>query len=456
MTQSFLIIGDTNVARRVKMSLQHRGMDVDKLVAPTDDELRMALHRRPAGVAVLAHNDVIALRYALATAHINGEIPVVVTIFDRTVANQLDLMLPQCITTSPAELAAPTLAGPCSARDILAACVDGDNVNAVVKRGDEIERKSVALRRSLWRMRWSHLTGLARSPDQGTQMLVIGLAGLLAILALDWAWLTFAEHHDPVAAVVQAVRVVATVGPATDMHGAHAVAASLAMLLTILLTAMFTAGFVDRLLSPRLTALVGPRVPPRAGHVIVIGLGQVGVRLCRELASMGIDVVGVERDPGAENLRLMRQLRVPVVIGHGEDRGLLERLRAHRARAIAAVGSDDLDNIAVALAAHAVAPDVRLVLRAGEHEAIAESRSLLPLGIVRDVASLSAAYVVSQLLGEKPRSVIADGADIYLEYQPGQFIAVHENACTASEHSVANIRRQPDRMCRSSELGRSR
>lgn len=443
MKQSFLIIGDTNVARRVMTSLQQRGMRVDQLVAPTDDELRTALDGRPSGVAVLAHNDVIALRYALATAHIDSEIPIVATIFDRTVAEQLNTMLPQCITTSPAELAAPSLAGPCSTPGALATHVNGDNVDAVVKRGESFERISVRRRHSWWRMRLTHLTGLARSPDQGTRMLVVGLAGLLAILVLDWAWLVFGEHHGPAAALVHAVRVVATVGPATDMHGAYAVAASVAMLLTILLTAMFTAGVVERLLSPRLTALLGPRVLPRSGHVIVIGLGQVGLRLCRELAAMGIDVVGVERNPAADNLRLMRQLRIPVVIGHGEDRGLLERLRAHRARAIAAVGSDDLDNIAVAIASQAVAARVRLVLRAGEHEAIAESRSLLPLGIVRDVASISAAYVVSQLLGEKPLSVIADGADIYLECRPGQFTAVHENAYGARQDNVVNNSHRP-------------
>src|SRR5262249_26336986 len=159
---------------RVMTSLQQRGMWVDQLVAPTDDELRTALHRRPGGVAVLAHNDVIALRYALATAHIDGEIPIVATIFDRTVAKQLNMMLPQCIATSPAELAAPALAGPCSTPEALAKHVKGDHVHTVVKRGDNIERVSVtSRRRSWWRMRWTHLTGLARSPDQGTRMLVI-------------------------------------------------------------------------------------------------------------------------------------------------------------------------------------------------------------------------------------------------------------------------------------------
>ena len=58
------------------------------------------------------------------------------------------------------------------------------------------------------------------------------------------------------------------------------------------------------------------------------------------------------------------------------------------------MGSDDLDNVAVAVTANAVAPATRVVLRAGEHEAIAETRSLLPLGTTRDVTALGATYVV--------------------------------------------------------------
>jgi Trk K+ transport system NAD-binding subunit len=157
----------------------------------------------------------------------------------------------------------------------------------------------------------------------------------------------------------------------------------------------------------------------------VIGLGQVGLRLCRELVDLGIDVVGVERNPAAPSLRLVRALRIPaVVVGHGEDRRLLERLGAHRARAVAVVGSDDLDNIAAAIAAQAVAPDTRIVLRAGEHATFAETRTLLPLGIVRNVALLSAAYVVARLTGQQPVSVAANGRHVWTENASGAFTKV--------------------------------
>ena len=108
-------------------------------------------------------------------------------------------------------------------------------------------------------------------------------------------------------------------------------------------------------------------------------------------------VVGVERDPAAPQLHVARALRIPVVAGHGGDREVLERVGLRRALALAAVGSDENDNIAVAMAANAIAPGTRVVLRAGEQEAIAETRSLLPLGVTRDVWSIAAAHIVDVL-----------------------------------------------------------
>nr|WP_240918493.1 NAD(P)-binding protein [Rhodococcus sp. 14C212] len=184
---------------------------------------------------------------------------------------------------------------------------------------------------------------------------------------------------------------------------------------------MFTAGVVDRLLGPRLTALLGPRSLPRSGHVIVVGLGQVGLRLCRELRDLGIPVVGVERDTNARNLRLVRDLNIPAVVGDGGDRRLLERVGVHRAAALAAVGSDDRDNVAVSLAVQGIAPGLRLVLRAGEREVLAETGSLLPLGVIRDVTSLSATYVLARLLGREPLGVVAGAVHVHLRFPDGRF-----------------------------------
>ncbi|WP_416062537.1 potassium channel family protein [Rhodococcus indonesiensis] len=423
-TGTYVVVGDTTVARRVCASLVALGCAVRHAPRPDDEELRALLDRSPvAGIAVLLQDDVVALRYALAAAHLQPDAPMVATIFDRTIGDQLARFLPQCDVTSPADLAAASLAGPCVAPDLLAVTSTREP-RGIRVAGDVLDEVPVAVpRRMVWQ-RWAgQLTAVLRTHETGTRILLAGLLGLAAVLFGDWAWLTFGEGKGTIDAFHEAVRVVTTVGPAADPHSneAYAAIASTAMLATIVFTAMFTAGVVDRLLGPRLTALFGPRSLPRSGHVIVVGLGQVGLRLCRELRDLGIPVVGVERDTNARNLRLVRDLNIPAVVGDGGDRRLLERVGVRRAVALAAVGSDDRDNVAVSLAVQGIAPGLRLVLRAGEREVLAETGSLLPLGVIRDVTSLSATYVLARLLGREPLGVVAGAVHVHLRLPDGRF-----------------------------------
>ena len=68
MTHTVLVIGATDVGRRTCAALQDRGTSVIHLASPTDTELRELLLSDVSGVAIMLHNDIEALRYAL-TAH---------------------------------------------------------------------------------------------------------------------------------------------------------------------------------------------------------------------------------------------------------------------------------------------------------------------------------------------------------------------------------------------------
>lgn len=423
--ETFIVIGETPVARRVCATLRSARPSclVRHLVSPGDSELASALRGNVAGATVLIRDDVAALRYALALAHLDGSLPLTVTVFDSTIAAQLRTFLPQATVVSPAALAVPSLAGPASGTTALARFRDGTELVEVAQDGPGLrEERATRFSRRLGSRLPGVLALTHRHYDPGTRLLLRGLFGLGAILLTDWLWLVHVDDHGVAESFLDASRVVATVGPgATDVGAAYGALSAVAMLLTIVFTAMFTAGLVDRLLGPRLLGLVGTRTVPRSGHVIVVGMGQVGVRLCAELIAQGIPVVGVERERTAPHLTLARRMGVPVVIGTGSDRRLLERLRLPRSRALAAVASDDLDNIAVAVTASAVAPETRVVVRAGEHEAIAETRSLLPLGVIRDVTSIAATFVVATLLGQQPRSVVAGSDDLYLRLGDGRY-----------------------------------
>ncbi|HJQ05733.1 MAG TPA: NAD-binding protein [Nocardioides sp.] len=410
----FLVIGATTLARRVCAALMDRGHTVDHLLAPDDAELRASLQREVAGIAILLHQDDVGLRYALAAAHFAPGVPIVAAIFDATMSEQLHRLLPSCIVTSPAELAAPML---------VAACLgDGAALFPTARgRAEVVAVDTAGVTHRAWRRSFAErmralrgrIAGQLRPHDAGSRILYLGLGGATLALLCDFIWLVGVGTPWP-EAFQEAAQVAATVGPEGRHGEAYGVFAGLAMLLSVLFTGMFTAGLVDMLLGPRLIGLFGSRALPRAGHVVVVGLGQVGLRLCRHLQALGIPVVGVERDGDARWVEVARNLGIPVVIGNGVDRAVLERVRISHAVALAAVGSADLDNISVAVSARGVAPEARIVLRAGEHELISETASLLPLGETRDVTRLSSAYVVARLLGVDADHVLLDGNRVLL------------------------------------------
>ncbi len=406
-----VVVGNIEVARRTCSELVEHGFVVTHLLHPTDSEMRAALTSAVSAVAILVRGDVTALRYALLVEHLLPEVRLVVTLFDQTVAEQLLRVVPNCQVTSPANVAVPSIIGACVGPDVLAVASLGGEPTMVLATDEGIEMRQWPRRGWLRRLPGA-LSGQVRPHDDATRILFIGLSGLASILVLDWLLAVTALHETGIRAWYIATRVVATVGPGdADAHapGWYQVFASIAMLLTIGFTAVFTAGIINRLLSSSSIGIIGSRTVPTRDHVVVIGLGQVGLTLCIELRKLGISVVAVERDPRAVNLRLAKAAKVPVLIAHAEDREVLNKLSLHRARALAAMGAKDLDNIAVAIAALAVAPDLRVALRSGDDDVITETRSLMRIGDVCNVSALTAYAVTLGLVGQPPSVVYARG-----------------------------------------------
>jgi len=131
-------------------------------------------------------------------------------------------------------------------------------------------------------------------------------------------------------------------------------------------------------------------------------------------------VVAVEQDGEGENVGRAKALGLPVVLGRGADRSLLSRLSLDKATAVAAVTSNDLENISVAMTARAVCEKMHVVLRVGDGEVASETRSLLALGLVRDVHRIAAALLAAMALGREAESVVCLGDDAHLRLPDGQ------------------------------------
>lgn len=406
-----VVIGHTSVGRRVRELLEASGIETIHVDEPSDSELRQVLTTDVDGIAVMLHDDIKALRYSLAAHHVRPSARLFVAMFDRTAREQLRKTVPECVVLSPAAIGVPSL---------IAAAIDPRT--AAIRRRDTQEEKSwVALTPAgdsatvseyvtpdtLKRPgQLGRFAGQLRPYDAGTRVLLAGVFGLLTVLALDT--LVGLQHAHFFRALYDATRTTATISaPALPEETWILIFATVAALAVLTFTAMFAAGIVNYLLSGRHVALVGRRVAPRRGHVVVVGMGQVGLRLAEELRALGIAVVGVEVNPQARTLQIARAQGIPVIIGDAASRATLNAARVRHARALIAAGSAEWDNIAVAVSALALAPDTRLVIRAGSGDAIEETQSLFHIGAVVDVNGLTASFVTAAMMGLAPYAVIA-------------------------------------------------
>ena len=412
-----LLAGRDDLFDEVGTALEQAGAEVRALKDPRDDEVQEALRTRPDAVCAVARDDALPLRLALLVRHVDGEVPLVATVFDDEMAAQLQQAVPHMELTSMADVVAPALAGPCLSADLLAAWPDGDDVIGIRAEGEELtgdrrEKPSTSIPRAL-------ATSIFAPYDRSARLLFYGLMGLVLMLGIETVGTMTVLDQSFADALYGSTKSLVTVGPNTAVDDGPAwfkVAVVVAMVLTLFSAACFTGGLIERLTSTRLTGLIGQRAVPRRDHVVVVGLGQVGMRLCLLLRECGIAVVALEADGEDESVGQARRLKLPVVIGKGANPQVMRRLSLDRARALAAVTEDDLTNIESAMTARSVNPDLRVILRAGAGGVAEESRSLLRIGHVIDVQRIAGVFIAARTLGEQVTGVVpvADGVHLLL------------------------------------------
>jgi Trk K+ transport system NAD-binding subunit len=114
----------------------------------------------------------------------------------------------------------------------------------------------------------------------------------------------------------------------------------------VIVTAVLVAFLADLLLSRRFVKMAGlRRARHMRGHVVVVGLGSVGIRVVQDLTADGYDVLVIEQDENNRFLASVAELDVPVIFGDPTLRQTLESARVDRARGVAVVTHHDMKNI---------------------------------------------------------------------------------------------------------------
>lgn len=118
----------------------------------------------------------------------------------------------------------------------------------------------------------------------------------------------------------------------------------------------------DYLVGSRLRKLLGGRPVPRSGHVVVVGMGNIGFRVVDELAALGVPAVAVDADGDGPFLAAARA-KASMVVGDARLESTLEQAGLPKARSVVAVTDDDAVNLGIGMAAKRMSPKVRTVVR---------------------------------------------------------------------------------------------
>jgi hypothetical protein len=419
-----LVIGDDELTAVTARALRDAGAIVTNLRDPTDPAIRTALGHPADTVVVISRDDHVSLRSALVVEGVRPGMALVVTVFDRDVALKLESAVRNVRVVSMADIVASTIAAPCLDETLLSLHRGEDGLRAVRASEDGPVICPLELRppgRGA-RLR-ANLGSILRPYELSAKILVGGLIGFHAMLLLDMVVTMAFLHESLVDAAYSATRTIVTVGPNPHVDGGPGwlkVFTAATMLTGLAFTALFTAGVINRLIDRRLVAICGRRCFARHDHVVVVGLGQVGLRLCLLLRELRAPVLAIESVADADYVLRAKGYGIPVVIGPGGSRFVLKRVALDRARALAAVTSNEIENIAIVVGAHGCCEDLRTVLRAGRGEMTNETRSLLKLGVVRDVYRIGGTLLAAVALGSQATEAFLHEHVVYLVTRDGR------------------------------------
>jgi Trk K+ transport system NAD-binding subunit len=139
------------------------------------------------------------------------------------------------------------------------------------------------------------------------------------------------------------------------------------------------------------------------GHVILIGLGSVGLRVLEALRAEHRDVLVLERDENNRYLAAARDLGIPVIIGDSTLHQNLQAANLQAADAVAVLTSNDLANIETGLAVDDLLgerrTDVPVVLRVFDRQLAGVIEKNFEFRHVRSTSALAAPWFVGAALG---------------------------------------------------------
>jgi Trk K+ transport system NAD-binding subunit len=234
---------------------------------------------------------------------------------------------------------------------------------------------------------------------------------LLVVIVASVAVFRFGMEKDTfVDAFYRTISLMAT---GADMHGQDAAPGSWQKafisglrLVGAVLTAAFTAILTNYLVRAHLRGALEVRRIPEGGHVIVVGLGNVGFRVVQELVRLGDQVVAIERNRDNPFIATGRRLGLAVIVGDALVAEVLKQAHAGAAKSIFVGTENELTNLEIALLVREFYPDKRLLVRLIDPQLAGLLREAANIHLALSIPELAAPAFLAAFLGDRIRSVL--------------------------------------------------
>jgi Trk K+ transport system NAD-binding subunit len=393
-------------------------------------------------LAVVWQDDVGNLHAGLRAQELNPALRLVLAIFNRRLGEHIRMLFPDCTVLSGTAMAAPSFVAaalgepsPSHVRvqrrtlyvarpdDVAAGAVvcgltddhDGprllppgtglrDRADLVLAVADGTPRNPLARRRNPALA----VAGMARRLIRHRFGLVF--AALLAVIVVGFVLLAAAHYALTDALYLTLMDLTGSALTRPQDTSAEKVAQVILTVDGMAFIPVITAIVVGA----RLTGSVRRAPRPTSGHIIVVGLGNVGTAVTRQLHDLGFDVVCVDNKPNAPGIPLARQLGLPVVIGDAFREETLRAAHLDTCLALVSVTSLDVVNLETALTARALRDDLRIVLRLTDDDLAERLEKTTGNMISRSVPYLAAPAFATAMLEHQVLRTIDVGRHVLL------------------------------------------
>jgi voltage-gated potassium channel len=161
-------------------------------------------------------------------------------------------------------------------------------------------------------------------------------------------------------------------------------------------------------------------------HVIILGIGHVGLRVTRALAQMGFEIVAIDQKATQAVDDELSDLGVPLILGDGRLPATLDKAGLRYAQSFIIATSNDFLNLEVTMRARDMNPDIRIVVRMWENDFAQQLSRFMGVKAVLSASDLAAPAFAGAAIGiEITQTLTIKGEDysmIRLQVEPGSFL----------------------------------